>query len=114
MVPCMFLLYTYPEDPASANNANIRQRARKPMTLVRFLKCHQIWPTFISSDFMVDCASDNTTKSRFTASHHFFHTVSAECAGEQSAASISSPSATQAKILGIGSVCQGISNIFGT
>ena len=63
MVPCMFLLYTYPEDPASANNANIRQRARKPMTLVRFLKCHQIWPTFISSDFMVDCASDNTTKS---------------------------------------------------
>ena len=68
-----------PEDPTSANNANIRQRAQKTMTLVRFLKCHQIWATFILSDFMVNCLSDNATRSRFTASHFFTYCQCPTC-----------------------------------
>ena len=70
---------TIPEDPTSANNANIRQRAQKTMTLVRFLKCHQIWATFILSDFMVNCLSDNATRSRFTASHFFTYCQCPTC-----------------------------------
>ena len=76
-----------PEDPTSANNANIRQRIQKPPTLVRFLKCHQICATFNHPIFMVDCLSDNTTKSRQQLLY-FSLIISVRCAGEQSAASI--------------------------